>query len=144
MKRWHKAVIVGAVAATTLATVAFRPPGHIGPAYLYPDTNLTPGLVATQSLGDLTQTTTCGTYSECHRNTTAAQKSAVEREYPQCPPQHEIDHLVPLALGGADNVKNLWCQPAHSYWDHAVVGLYPTLVVYGLLFFWVWQKCASY
>jgi hypothetical protein len=27
----------------------------------------------------------------------------------------EIDHLIPLELGGADDVKNLWPQPAPDY-----------------------------
>ena len=29
-------------------------------------------------------------------------------------PDYEIDHLVPLCLGGSDDVSNLWPQPRRS------------------------------
>lgn len=80
---------------------------------LYPDKNLTPGLVATTNVKELTDTKG-GTYSQRHRNTTQAQKNQVCKEYPtNCQGAHEIDHYCPLALGCADDVKNLWAQPEH-------------------------------
>jgi hypothetical protein len=48
---------------------------------------------------------------------TAAEKTRVLDAYPNCPAAHEIDHMVPLAIGGADDVKNLWCQPEANPWD---------------------------
>jgi hypothetical protein len=27
------------------------------------------------------------------------------------PKEYEIDHFIPLALGGSNNIKNLWPQP---------------------------------
>lgn len=60
----------------------------------------------------------------CHRTTaaarapvTAAMKRRVLQAYGDWPPQqkYEIDHLVPLELGGASKPWNLWPQP----WDEA-------------------------
>lgn len=106
---------MGAAAIVTVAVAVSS--SHIGPATLYPDSKLTPGAIATQSFAGLTTTAPCGTYSQCHRNTSSAQKTQVEKEYPACPSKHEIDHLIPLALGGADDVKNLWCQPEVNAWN---------------------------
>lgn len=93
-------------------------PHHIGPAALYPDMTMTPGLVATQDAGVLTAKAGGQTYSMAHRNTTDAQKKQVCAEYPvNCKVPHEIDHFCPLALGCADDVKNLWAQPATNIWN---------------------------
>jgi hypothetical protein len=35
-------------------------------------------------------------------------------DVPRC---GEADHLIPLCLGGANSIKNLWCQPAPQYRD---------------------------
>ncbi len=81
---------------------------------LYPNRALTPGLVATTDFKELTAVSTCGTYSQCHRLTTSSMKSQVCKEYPQnCDGHQEIDHFCPLALGCADDIKNLWAQPEH-------------------------------
>lgn len=101
--------------------------GHIGPAALYPDPTLSPGLIATADINELTQVSSCGTYSKCHRATTSQQKDQVRSEYPDCPTgagQSEIDHIVPLALGGADDVQNLWCQPADNEWNGVNYGFH--------------------
>lgn len=115
LRRYKVALSLGAAAIVTAAVAVS--PQHIGPAALYPNAVLTPGLIATQSFAELTANSACGTYSQCHRNTSSAQKTQVEKEYPACPAQHEIDHLVPLALGGADDVRNLWCQPEVNEWN---------------------------
>jgi hypothetical protein len=139
MKRWHRAAIYTALGAVALTAILWKPSGNIksnapepspgvariGPAHLYPAISLTPGMVATESFADLiaryTQNcpngkTSCS-YSQSHRNTTAAEKAQVLDEYPNCPAAREIDHVVPLAIGGADDVKNLWCQPEANTWD---------------------------
>lgn len=84
-----------------------------------PDPRLTPGVVASTDAAEI-----CGrepdgrTYSQDHRRTTQAMKRQVAREYGQarC---GEIDHRLELSLGGADAVKNLWCQPgpAQTPWN---------------------------
>ncbi len=115
MKTRHIIATVGAVVVTAALIAAM--PSHIGPSQLYPNPTLSPGLIATDNLNDLTSHSACGTYSECHRNTTDAQKRTVRAEYPTCPPEQEIDHILPLSIGGADDVKNLWCQPLNNMWN---------------------------
>lgn len=77
---------------------------------LLPDSVLTPGAVATAD-----------THVVCHRttktvrHTTEATKAHVYASYgirSRRPGQYEVDHLIPLELGGADTVTNLWPQPA--------------------------------
>ena len=92
------------------------------PTYLTaPDPALTPGKVAATD-----QSEVCGlssyplhlTYSQAHRATTPALKDWIFREYGITPPHGsaradwEIDHLIPLCLGGADEAANLWPQPS--------------------------------
>lgn len=48
---------------------------------------------------------------------TPARRDEVLRRYNLPPghhPDYEIDHLVPLCLGGADDASNLWPQPRRS------------------------------
>lgn len=113
-------ITAGLVAAASVGLVlSSHGPAHVGPAYLYPDPALTPGLVATQDITLLTATNP--TYSQSHRNTTEAQKNTVRKEYSKvsCPNSSdcEADHFCPLAIGCADDVKNLWLQPATNLWD---------------------------
>jgi hypothetical protein len=53
------------------------------------------------------------------RNVTESEKKAVCREYgitSGCPGKgYEIDHLISLEIGGANDISNLWPQPAPSY-----------------------------
>lgn len=84
-----------------------------------PDPAFTPGVVASTDEAEV-----CGregglTYSQRHRQTTSGTKKAVLQEYGQEPPfDGEIDHRLPLALGGADVVKNLWPQKAVGKWNY--------------------------
>lgn len=113
MKKWHKAVLFGIIVASA---IALKPNGHVAPSNAYPDPTLTPGLVATTDFKELTLVQSCGTYSQCHRKTTSSMKSIVCKEYPaNCTGTQEIDHFCPLALGCADDVKNLWAEPEHLF-----------------------------
>ena len=88
---------------------------RIGPDYLYPDTK---GEVATSDFKELTEKKKCGTYSQCNRKTSSSMKKQVCENYPNsCIGKIEIDHIIPLASGGADSVKNLWPQPEQNYWN---------------------------
>jgi hypothetical protein len=91
---------------------------HIAPDNLYPNPTVSPGLVATTDFNELTAVTSCGTYSQCHRNTPESLKKQVRAEYPNCPSQQEIDHIIPLALGGQDALGNLWCQSGVGRWNY--------------------------
>ncbi len=98
IRAWGALVVAGCL-------VSFMPIGGE-----LPDPKLTPGVVASTDEAEV-----CGfvgglSYSKRHRATTAEMKAEVRRRYGRT---HcgEIDHRVPLALGGADVVENLWCQP---------------------------------
>lgn len=83
----------------------------------YPNSTLTPGVIATSDFKTLMATKSCGTYSQCHRVTSQKLKDTVCHEYYKDCKGMEIDHLVPLALGGADDIKNLWPQIGEGQWD---------------------------
>lgn len=84
---------------------------------LDPNPILTPGVVA-----DTNQAEVCArggsTYSQTHRLTTEALKDWVMREYGLSTRVGlEIDHRVPLCLGGADEAANLWPQSYSGPWN---------------------------
>jgi hypothetical protein len=77
---------------------------------LLPDPKLTPG----DALPAVTAADICtpGWASE-HRHVTESMRDQVYAEYgrtrgPDC---CEVDHLIPLELGGSNGMKNLWPQP---------------------------------
>lgn len=82
---------------------------HPGPVFL-PDSSITPGAVATTDTAVVCHRTT-----KTVRHTTEATKAHVYAEYGivrHRTGQFEIDHLIPLELGGADTIANLWPEPA--------------------------------
>ena len=80
-----------------------------------PDPTLTPGVVSAASVGDI-----CAAgYAHRVRNVPVAVKRQALAEYgivPLTGERFEIDHLVPLELGGANDIKNLWPQPMAGDW----------------------------
>jgi hypothetical protein len=71
---------------------------------------LTPGKVASTDVNEVCQRGGL-TYSQSHRQTSEALKDWVMREYGMTSRKgFEIDHRVPLCLGGADEADNLWPQ----------------------------------
>jgi len=103
--------MVGSVIAAALAILALGAAiAHAQDGQVIPDPSLTPGVIATTNQAEV-----CGfvgglSYSQRHRTTTSEMKAEVRRRYgmARC---GEIDHRGPLALGFADVVENLWCQP---------------------------------
>jgi uncharacterized protein YgiM (DUF1202 family) len=102
----------------------------VGPANLYPNQIMTPGLAATLSVDDLTKTYTDNcpgskpscTYSQDHRDVPASVHKKVYDEYKVSPDQRnikdgEVDHFYPLCAGGSNDIKNLWYQPAVGDWN---------------------------
>jgi hypothetical protein len=80
-----------------------------------PDPSETPGVIRTTNAAKV-----CSETTTQYRHTTASTKKHVCMEYglePHCwgPEKAEIDHLLPLELGGLDNIQDLWPQPAPSY-----------------------------
>ena len=109
-----EAIAQAALAKTpNTQTVALAPSStKAGPAYLYPNTSLTPGAVLTT---DATTICTPG-YASSVRNVSTATKKQVYAEYgasyPQSTGAYEVDHFIPLEIGGSNNIKNLWLEPA--------------------------------
>ena len=104
-------VLAGLCAAADKAPVArYRHRDGV----LLPDPKYTPGLVRTTNPKD---PAICGNgTTSTYRATTEKMKREVCELYgvEECPREGklEIDHLISLELGGADDVKNLWPQPA--------------------------------
>jgi hypothetical protein len=93
-----------AVAVTALAVPALA-------ADIRPDPNKTGG-----SLDYGTPREVCG-HSREHRHFSNTRRDEVLRLYGMLPgphPDYEIDHLVPVCLGGSNDVSNLWPQPRRS------------------------------
>jgi len=85
----------------------------LGHARLYPDSHLTPGTV----FPDVVKDQICVTgYSATVRNVSIATKKAVFAEYglgyPEPAGAYEVDHFISLELGGTNDIKNLWPEPA--------------------------------
>jgi hypothetical protein len=116
--------------------------------YLLPDPKLTPGVVNPVIIADLSKASHIVNGVEAnmcakdfrtgpYRATSESTKKKVCREYgaADCPDPKsgEIDHLVPLEIGGLDSIQNLWWQPAPDYHikDHRVEDKLPKLICSG-------------
>jgi hypothetical protein len=80
-----------------------------GPPIYLPDPAVTPGAIRTSDAKQV-----CGISTKKFRHTTAAMKAEAYKEYGATKKAGtccEVDHLIPLELGGLDDVKNLWPQP---------------------------------
>ncbi len=75
-----------------------------------PDPKLTPGDVFANATKD--DVCTPGWARE-HRHVTESDRDRAYAEYSRTPGPGccEVDHLVPLELGGSNDIKNLWAQP---------------------------------
>ncbi len=74
-----------------------------------PDRSISPGAVATTDRNEICSWVGGLSYSKRHRQTSQEMKDAVLRAYGVPRPFHgEIDHIVPLCVGGADALTNLW------------------------------------
>lgn len=86
-------------------------------AAVTPDRRLTPGAWDNA----LTVAYLCNNPTSERRNVSAATKRKVFAEYGVAYPsttqrgQWEVDHLVPLALGGTNDLKNLWPEKAPGF-----------------------------
>jgi hypothetical protein len=79
---------------------------------IIPDPTLTPGAVRTTNIGEI-----CSASTNTLRHWSRERDDHILAEYglPMgAHPQYEIDHLVPLCVGGADDDRNLWPEPRRS------------------------------
>ena len=77
---------------------------------LGPDLGCTPGETDTDNVKVL-----CSTRTATRRwKPSKKEHQAFAKAYdvPKC---GEVDHKIPICLGGAETVKNLWCQPAPQF-----------------------------
>lgn len=95
---------------------ATRQPSGPSSLFVLPNRRLTPGAVATHSLAVI-----CRTPTSSRRQVSDATKAQVYARY-GLPVEHgawEIDHLIPLELGGAVNdPRNLWAEPGATPGGH--------------------------
>jgi hypothetical protein len=76
-----------------------------------PDRALTPGAIQSS---DTAAICTPG-WAQAHRDVSDATKDYIAREYGLSSRYgYEIDHLIPLELGGSNSVPNLWPEPYDS------------------------------
>jgi hypothetical protein len=98
-----------AIIAALLSTAI---PVNASELAVVPDPTLTPGAVRTTDRSEI-----CSTSTRELRHWSRERDDRILREYGLPPGQHpnyEVDHLIPLCLGGADDIRNLWPQPRRS------------------------------
>jgi hypothetical protein len=103
------AFVGGMIAVGTLATIAFVS----SPDPTVPIDELTPGIVASTDVSEVCGRIEGVTYSERHRKE-RHDKYRIMLAYGydiSRSRDYELNHRVPLALGGADIVANLWPEP---------------------------------
>lgn len=109
-------LVIVMISSSFLAWAAFGSPHakyrKVG-AVLLNDLKVTPGKVRTTDAKEV-----CSETTPQFRNTTEKMKNQVYAEYGVqrntgiCAGGCEVDHLISLELGGADDVANLWPQPS--------------------------------
>ncbi len=106
---WNKWIPVFFAVAAVGINVNYHYDGH----YALPDLVKTPGAVRT-----VNKQLVCSENTKRFRDTTLAMKKQACGQYGilKCSGgDYEIDHLIPLELGGADADANLWPQPAPDF-----------------------------
>jgi len=94
-------------AAAMIMAILLAPAAAQSPSPLVPDRHLTPGATLPVTVADISQ----DGYTKTVRDVPARTKLRVFAEYGIVHPsrgQFEVDHLIPLELGGSNSIKNLW------------------------------------
>lgn len=81
---------------------------------LLPDSSCTPGDVETTDLQII-----CHSYTQSRRDVPRSVRRAIFVKYGLSPNEphgsYEVDHLIPLELGGSNDISNLWPEAAPGY-----------------------------
>ena len=97
------------------ATISTLPSVSVAFGIVTQNPSLTPGAKSASVSQDNVQSTICVSgYSASVRNVSDTTKSKVFAEYGiSAPPSgaYEVDHLIPLELGGSNDILNLWPEP---------------------------------
>lgn len=80
-----------------------------------PDWSLTPGDLCTTANDDFDKLDYPENIARCKRHVTKSMKKKIAQAYGGIPeeewPNYEFDHLLPLCIGGSNDLKNLWPEP---------------------------------
>lgn len=101
-------LLAGALLPAACASSA--PAARDTSAAVMPDAKLTPGDVLTTSANVIC----VSGYAKRTRDVNSRTKDDVYAEYhiaTHGPGEYEVDHLIPLGIGGSNDIKNLWPQP---------------------------------
>jgi hypothetical protein len=115
------AIGAGRAMRLTLAAVALAATATAAPAQdaiVYPDPSLTPGTIRTTDVNAI-----CSTDTRTLRHGSRERSDLIFALYHIAPADqinYTLDHLIPLEIGGADVVDNIWPEPRRSLageWD---------------------------
>ncbi len=113
---WKQAAAALLLGAMVVAGYHFRPRAHLSPQISSPEPSLTPGAVAFVSREQV-----CKSTLTKNRAVPASVRRKVFEEYGISgaePRAYEVDYLISPALGGADDIRNLWPQSyAATAWN---------------------------
>lgn len=90
-------------------------PALFGSEGKYPNSAITPGAILAVTRDDV-----CSVgYSKAIRNVPVEVKRRVYDTYgiQYVPRTYEVDHLIPLELGGSNSIRNLWPEPYGIEWN---------------------------
>ena len=80
-----------------------------------PDWSLTPGDLCTSTNDDFDKFDYPENVARCKRHVTKSMKKKIAQDYGGIPEEewqnYEFDHLLPLCIGGSNDLKNLWPEP---------------------------------
>lgn len=109
-------VLVGLLIYRFWSTSEHRQVADHGVENRYPDPQLTPGVIEPNAT---TEEICVKGYAGTVRHVTEKTHEEVFREYglpyPEPRGTYEVDHLIPLELGGSNDIKNLWPEPSDPH-----------------------------
>lgn len=146
---------LGLLAGALCAQAHYRTDG----SYSLPDAKVTPGAVNRDLVADPSGKThmvegheanlcakdfRTGPYR--HTSESVKKKACAEYGAKDCPgPNWEVDHLISLEIGGADQIGNLWPQPILQarLKDHGTEDVLPKMICAGKISLRDAQQCIS-